>query len=349
MKPYKIILLGFLVLLIILAGCSVSPEKSAYKQGKKYMKSGDLERAYIKFQQALVICKQYKIPVSAEFANDLLDATLQKMDIEYTRILENPEEANLEKMDLMRQDFKEYIGTTSSPDINNKYVGFLLKLAASETRSIALSYKVEALEEVKKIDPKNPESEKINTKLLTQRAAELYSDAEIHYKNGLKTKTDETNANFILAEYKLLLAQKYDPKNKKVAGLLSGIYAKNITQYSGYESFTDVLGALDPDVDKYDIYLVVPSHKVTPQQVKLEIGLTNQTNGGLRVENRHFYLAMDNGDTLRASSSSRLNWGMLDSQIDTSGLGIFVQKRRGARPKSLIYNNGDKISVKNFK
>jgi hypothetical protein len=120
--------------------------------------------------------------------------------------------------------------------------------------------------------------------------------------------------------------------------------------YSGYERFQDDLGGtLDPEIDKYDIYLCVPKKNITKQGATMDVSLWNLSATPITVNYDYFYLVSDDNDTIKADKSSKFHKITLDVKTDSAQTVTFKFPGKGKFPiKNLLYKDENKISEKFF-
>jgi hypothetical protein len=346
-----------LVLSLSFFNCTKSPEKrgdsflkAAEKAKNPKVKEEREKKAYLKYLEAINYCaiKGKKIPNTLK--EKLLRLTLQKLNRELSRYLENPEEANVEQIGLWREDFKTYLPGISDQKLIADYSQFLLSFANpdfmefSDVMSIlneVVALKVLASQGQDKI---NSIKSNYSNKLL-EEVASIYKDAE----EGLRKKKTEAKEELVLAEYKALQAVKYDPHNKKARNWVSRLRKILVDTYSGYERFFENAADIDPEIDKYDIYLCIPNRNISSKIAKMEVALWNLTASPINVRYEYFYLVTNEGDTIQATKGSRFHKILVDTKTDTAQALVFkLPVKKPLKIKNLLYSDGKKISEKFF-
>lgn len=343
------------VFALMLSGCSKTPEQSgdafmasAEKAQNPKVKEEREKKAYYKYIESVNWYTLKDKPVPASLREKLLKITLSKLNRELNRYKENSEEANVEQIQLWRADFKKYLPGLNNPQIIDGYSRFLLALA--DPNLMELTDVIDVLNEVISLqvrasDAKN-QMKQIQGKFadgLVADAAKILEEtqAALKGKNGTKD-------NLVMAEYKTLLALKYDPENAGAKATLSKIRELMLDTYSGYERFQDNLGGrLDPDVDKYDIYLCVPKKSMSGSSAALSVAFWNLTASPIEVKSNNFFLVTDNNDTVMADPSSRFNKILVDIKTDTVQTLNFKLPGKSVI-KNLLYKDDVKVSEKFF-
>ncbi len=357
MKRYNFLRLLVILMLAIsglFVGCGKSSEQTAdafLKAAEKITnekKREELEKkAYLKYTEAVqyFVMRNKEIPVSLR--TKYLKLTLQKLNMELKRFLENPEEANVDQIELWKADFAKYLHGVTDHDLLDGYSQYLISVANPDLMD--MSAVILTLNEAKKLGLRAKEADDKLLALQSGFALGKLAEAERIYNEtvaALKAKRG-TKDELVVAEYWTLLALKHGPENKAAKELLSKIRTLLIDTYSGYERYEEALAPLDPSIDKYDIYLCVPEQKRTKGVVKMSVSLWNLTATPLLTLNDHFFVVTENGDTVSADSKeSKYNKIQVDTKTDTTGVLVFKLPSPDAKIRNILYNDGSKISEK---
>ena len=339
---------------LLTSGCSKTPEE----MGDEFAKDAEMtknprakeereKKAYLKYLDAINFYNVSGKSVPKSLKEKLLRVTLKKLNREIARFTENPEEANLSQMELWREDFTTFLPGLNSPEITEGYSQFLLAFANPEWMD--LSDMIKVLNEVVELKVQAPAAREKIAQVSSQFASDLLVEVEkmmAESKEALAQKKANAKENLVFAEYKTLVALKYDSGNQKAKALLSELRGLLLDTYSGYEKFED---NLDPEIDKYDIYLCVPKMSLQGKTANVQVAFWNLTSNPMTVRRESFYLVTDANDTVQADKKSRLDKILVDTKTDTSGLVIFNMGAAKGAPKNLLYSDGNKISEKFFK
>jgi hypothetical protein len=344
------------VLAMASAVCFTGCAKSAEKSGDAFLASAEKaqnpkakeereKKAYFKYLEAVNVFMAKGQPIPDELREKILKLTLTKLNRELSRFIENPEEANTEQIGFWRQDFQKFLPGLKSQPLIEGYSQFLLSYANPEFMD--LKDVMDVLNEVVALKVKAADAQQKIREIQAKYAGELIAEADKIYnetKEALKGKSKNKD-NLVMAEYKTLLALKYDPANQKARALLSSIREMMLDTYSGYERFSE---NLDPDIDKYDIYLCIPKKNISKQTATLDVSLWNLTASPIVVNYDYFYLVTDDNETIQADKSSKYHKITLDIKTDSAQVVIFKLPSKKISIKNLLYNDGNKISEKFF-
>jgi hypothetical protein len=340
-----------------LSSCVKSPEKmgdaflaSAEKSQNPKAKEEREKKAYYKYLEAVNGYLSKGQPVPEGLREKILTQTLAKLNRELSRFIENPEEANTEQINLWRQDFQKFLPGLKNAALIKEYSQFLLSFANPEFMD--LQDVMDVLNEVVALQVKAPEGRQKIKEIQSKYAGELISEAERIYtqvKASLKGRIGNKD-NLVMAEYKLLLALKSDPGSEKARTLLRLVRDLMLDTYSGYERFQDALGGtLDPEIDKYDIYMCIPKRSIGKASVALTVSIWNLTATPIEVKYDYLFLVSDNLDTVKADKSTKFHKITLDTKTDSTQTVVFnIPKGKPFPIRNLLYNDGTKISEKFF-
>ncbi|MFH0922179.1 MAG: hypothetical protein V1913_17685 [Fibrobacterota bacterium] len=253
----------------------------------------------------------------------------------------------MEQINLWREDFAKYLPGLNSKDINEGYSKFLIKFA--DLIEYDLKTALETLEEAAKLGVMVSEAKEKSRTFKSKYANTLNTEVQQMMDDAAaaqRKKDPAAKEPLVFAEYKTLLALKYDPENKTAAENLKKLRGQLTDTYSGYERFSE---NLDPEIDKYDIYLCVPKLKRNKAGAALEVSFWNLTASPINVKAESFFLVTDAGDTIKANPSSKFNKILVDVKTDTSQALVFKLPAGITSPlKNLLYNDGNKVSEKFF-
>ncbi|OGJ85701.1 MAG: hypothetical protein A2268_17020 [Candidatus Raymondbacteria bacterium RifOxyA12_full_50_37] len=353
MKKMAIVIISAFSLSLVFSACGKNPEKTgdaflaaAEKVKDPRTREEREKKAYLKYIEAInfYTIKGKEIPVSLK--EKYLKLTLAKLNREFSRYSKNAEEANLEQIGLWREDFTKFLPGIKDEELLKGYSQFLLEFANPDLMDLKDVIKV--LNEVISLQVLASQAKEkmaaINAKVSSGLCDEVTAMME-QEKEGLKKKTDAAKEALVFAEYKALLALKNDPSSKRAREQVSTLRKLLVDTYSGYEKFGS---NLDPEIDKYDIYLSVPKQKVSPKGISMEVALWNLTANPLEVRKDYFFLVTENNDTIKASDASKFHKITVDTKTDTAQMVIFDFPVRETKVKNLLFNNGTKISEKFF-
>ncbi len=363
MKPSQIFgLVRYALILFVITGiCLIGCARSAEQSGDSFLASAERvqnpkakeereKKAYYRYLEAVNGYVQKGQPIPESLREKILKLTLAKLNRELSRFIENPDEANTEQMNFWRQDFQKYLPGLKNQQLIDSYSQFLISYANPEF--MGLGDVMEVLNEVVALQVRASEAKQKISTIQDKYAGDLIAEAEKIYnetKESLKGKSGNKD-NLVMAEYRTLQAVKFSPSNEKAKALLSSIRELMLDTYSGYERFQDALGGtLDPDIDKYDVYLCIPKKRISSQSAILDVSLWNLTATPITVNYDYFFLVSDNNDTIKADKTSRFHKITLDVKTDSVQSVVFKFPLNKKFPiKNLLYSDGNKISEKFF-
>ena len=339
-----------------LSGCSKTPEQTAdafLKAAEKVeneKKREEMEKkAYLKYTEAIQHHVIRNKPIPATLRTKYLKLTLQKLNIELKRFLENSEEANVDQLDLWRADFPKYLPGLDDKELIDGYSKFLIDIANPSLMD--MSAVLATLAEAKKLGVRAKEADEKINEIQSGFAKGKLDEAERIFKEvqaNLAVKKGNKD-ELVIAEYWTLLALKYHPQNGTALDMLSKIRALLTDTYSGYERYEEALAPLDPSIDKYDIYLCIPEQKIAKGEAKLSVSMWNLTANPIEALNDYFFVVTAEGDTIAADpKNSKYNKIPVDVKTDTTATLVFKLPSKDSKIKNVLYKDGVKISEKFF-
>lgn len=340
--------------LVFSTGCSKTPEEL----GDKYLKLAEMtdnprakeereKKAYFKYLDGVNYLARSGKPIPEALKEKLLKLTLRKLNRELARYSENPEEANLLQMNLWREDFDKYLSGLKSREIAEGYSQFLIAYANPEWMETDDAIKV--LEEVVKLEVQAPAAREKIAQIRGKFAGDVLAEVQgmiDQTKEGIKKKDASAKDNLVFGEYKVLLALKQDPSNARARAMLTEIRELLLDTYSGYEKFDP---NLDPEIDKYDIYLCIPKKSVSGKNVQMQVALWNLSSSPVTVRRENFSLVTEKNETIPAAATSRFDKILVDIKTDTAQYVNFTLKDGKAKIKNLLFRNEGKVSEKFFR
>ena len=356
MRSFSAMISGIAIIImatLFISGCTKKPEEI----GDKYFKLSEMtdnprakeereKKAYLKYLEAVNLYNNRKEPLPKGLKERMLTLTLKRLNRELARFQEAPEEANPQQIQLWRDDFNKYLPGLNNAEIVEGYSRFLLAFA--DPKFMELPDVMAVLEEVKALKVQAAAAQEKIAQLNASFAADMVKEINemiTKGKDALAKKNPAAKEELVFAEYKVQLALKRDPNNAQAKQALRWLRETLLDTYSGYERFGE---NLDPEIDKYDIYLCIPKIKSAGKKLNMDVALWNLSANPLNVQRDNFLLVTNTDDTLTADPATKFNKILVDVKRDTTQLVVFNISGK-EKIRNLLFRDGRKISEKFFR